>query len=90
MTRPVLARARARRPQPEQPGDQEREDGLEMYGDSAYGSGEARAAYRAAGHDTVIKPSRSSPPCPAGSPWTTSPSASRMARSPAQPGIPGR
>jgi hypothetical protein len=42
--------------QPEQPGDQEREDGLEMYGDSAYGSGEARAAYQAAGHDTVIKP----------------------------------
>ncbi len=33
-------------PQPEQPGDQEREDSLEVYGDSAYGSGEARAAYR--------------------------------------------
>src|SRR6266542_2338375 len=30
--------------------------GLEVYGDSAYGSGEARAAYREAGHDTVIKP----------------------------------
>jgi hypothetical protein len=30
--------------------------GLEVYGDSAYGSGEARAAYRAAGHDVVIKP----------------------------------
>ena len=30
--------------------------GLEVYGDSAYGSGEARAAYRDAGHDTVIKP----------------------------------
>jgi hypothetical protein len=29
---------------------------LEVYGDSAYGSGEARAAYRDAGHDTVIKP----------------------------------
>src|SRR5450755_3482138 len=43
-------------PQPEEPGDQEQEDGLEMYGDSAYGSGEARAAYQAAGHDTVIKP----------------------------------
>jgi len=26
------------------------------YGDSSYGSGEARAAYRDAGHDTVIKP----------------------------------
>ena len=30
--------------------------GLEVYGDSAYGSGEARAAYRDGGHDTVIKP----------------------------------
>jgi hypothetical protein len=29
---------------------------LEVYGDSAYGSGEARAGYRDAGHDTVIKP----------------------------------
>jgi hypothetical protein len=29
---------------------------LEVYGDSAYGSGEARAACRDAGHDTVIKP----------------------------------
>lgn len=28
---------------------------LEVYGDSSYGSGEARAAYRDAGHDTVIK-----------------------------------
>jgi transposase len=30
--------------------------GLQMYGDSAYGTGDARAAYRAAGHDVVIKP----------------------------------
>ncbi|MGH3099198.1 MAG: transposase [Streptosporangiales bacterium] len=30
--------------------------GLEVYGDSAYGTGQARAAYRAGGHDTVIKP----------------------------------
>jgi Transposase DDE domain/Transposase domain (DUF772) len=30
--------------------------GLEIYGDSAYGTGAARAAYRAGGHDTVIKP----------------------------------
>src|SRR6266700_2735334 len=37
----------------EEPGQGE---GLEVYGDSAYGSGEARAAYRDAGHDTVIKP----------------------------------
>ena len=31
-------------------------EGLEIYGDSAYGSGEARAAYRDGGHDTIIKP----------------------------------
>ena len=43
-------------PPPQEPGGQEREDGLEMYGDSAYGSGEARAAYQDAGHDTIIKP----------------------------------
>src|ERR1039457_486809 len=43
-------------PLPQEPGGQEREDGLEMYGDSAYGSGEARAAYQDAGHDTIIKP----------------------------------
>jgi Transposase DDE domain len=30
--------------------------GLEVYGDSAYGTAAARAAYRAGGHDTVIKP----------------------------------
>lgn len=30
--------------------------GLEVYGDSAYGTGEARDAYRDAGHDVVIKP----------------------------------
>ena len=52
--------------QPEEPGDQEREDGLEMYGDSAYGSGEARAAYQAAGHDTVIKPKPVQPAVPGG------------------------
>ena len=33
-----------------------REERLEIYGDSSYGSGEARAAYRDTGHDTVIKP----------------------------------
>src|SRR6266567_144774 len=32
------------------------EGGLEVYGDSAYGTGEARDAYRDAGHDVVIKP----------------------------------
>ncbi len=31
-------------------------EGLEIYGDSSYGSGEARAAYRDAGHNTIIKP----------------------------------
>jgi hypothetical protein len=43
-----------------------REDGLEVYGDSAYGSGEARAAYRDAGHDTVIKPKPLQPAVPGG------------------------
>jgi hypothetical protein len=39
------------------PGEEpEQGEGLEVYGDSAYGSGEARAAHRDAGHDTVIKP----------------------------------
>ena len=36
--------------------EQKQGAGLEVYGDSAYGSGEARAAYRQGGHDTVIKP----------------------------------
>jgi hypothetical protein len=39
---------------------------LEVYGDSAYGSGEARAAYRRAGHDTVIKPGPLRPAVPGG------------------------
>lgn len=40
--------------------------GLEIYGDSAYGSGEARAAYRDAGHDTMIKPGPLRPAVPGG------------------------
>ena len=40
--------------------------GLEVYGDSAYGSGEAREAYRQAGHDTVIKPKPVQPAVPGG------------------------
>jgi hypothetical protein len=40
--------------------------GLEVYGDSAYGSGQARADYRAAGHDTVIKPGPVRPAVPGG------------------------
>src|SRR5450755_1990346 len=41
-------------------------DGLEVYRDSAYGSGEARAACRDAGHDTVIKPGPLRPAVPGG------------------------
>jgi hypothetical protein len=37
-------------------GDTDTAAGLQMYGDSAYGTGEARAAYRDGGHDVVIKP----------------------------------
>ena len=37
-----------------------------MYGDSAYGSGKARAEYAAAGHDTVIKPKPLVPAVPGG------------------------
>jgi IS5 family transposase len=40
--------------------------GLEVYGDSAYGSGEARQAYRQAGHDTMIKPKPVQPAVPGG------------------------
>ena len=53
----------------EEPGQgEEPEQGeeLEVYGDSAYGSGEARAAYRDAGHDTVIKPKPLQPAVPGG------------------------
>jgi IS5 family transposase len=50
-------------PQDEQPQD---EDRLEVYGDSAYGSGQARAEYQAAGHDTVIKPGPVRPAVPGG------------------------
>jgi IS5 family transposase len=40
--------------------------GLEIYGDSAYGTGDARAAYRDAGHATVIKPGPLRPAVPGG------------------------
>jgi DDE family transposase/transposase-like protein DUF772 len=43
-------------PAGQQPDPMEQGEGLEVYGDSAYGTGQARAAYRAGGHDTVIKP----------------------------------
>jgi len=39
---------------------------LEIYGDSHYGSGQARADYQAAGHDTVIKPVPLRPAVPGG------------------------
>jgi hypothetical protein len=42
------------------------DDGLEIYGDSAYGSGQARADYRDSGHDTVIKPGPVQPAVPGG------------------------
>ncbi|MDI3313316.1 MAG: transposase [Mycobacterium sp.] len=40
--------------------------GLEVYGDSAYGTGAARAAYQRAGHHTVIKPKPLVPAVPGG------------------------
>jgi hypothetical protein len=57
-------------PQPEEEAQPQAEDargdGLEVYGDSAYGSGEARAAYRDGGHDTIIKPKPVQPAVPGG------------------------
>ena len=52
--------------QPDQAAPQDDAQRLEVYGDSAYGSGEARAAYRDAGHDTVIKPGPLRPAVPGG------------------------
>jgi Transposase DDE domain/Transposase domain (DUF772) len=46
--------------------DQPQDARLEVYGDCSYGSGEARAAYRDAGHDTVIKPGPLRPAVPGG------------------------
>jgi Transposase DDE domain/Transposase domain (DUF772) len=40
--------------------------GLQVYGDSHYGSGQARADYAAAGHDTIIKPIPLRPAVPGG------------------------
>jgi hypothetical protein len=40
--------------------------GLRVYGDSAYGTGAARAGYRDAGHETVIKPKPLRPAVPGG------------------------
>ena len=44
----------------------EQRPGLQVYGDSAYGTAEARAAYAQAGHDTVIKPKPLQPAVPGG------------------------
>ena len=49
-----------------QRGDAGQRQGLEVYGDSAYGTGEARAAYAAGGYDTVIKPKPLVPAVPGG------------------------
>ena len=43
-----------------------RRRGIEVYGDSAYGTGAARAAYAEGGHDTVIKPKPLLPAVPGG------------------------
>jgi hypothetical protein len=59
-------RAEAPAPQVARPADAQQAPGLEVYGDSAYGSGEARAAYRDAGHSTVIKPGPLRPAVPGG------------------------
>jgi hypothetical protein len=40
--------------------------GLQVYGDSAYGTGQARAAYARGGHHTVIKPKPLHPAVPGG------------------------
>jgi hypothetical protein len=53
-------------PEPEDASVQAQASNLEVYGDSAYGSGEARAAYRDAGHDTIIKPKPVVPAVPGG------------------------
>ncbi|HXZ74062.1 MAG TPA: transposase [Streptosporangiaceae bacterium] len=50
----------------EQPAHADGRQRLQVHGDSAYGSGEARAAYRDAGHDTVIKPKPLQPAVPGG------------------------
>ena len=47
-------------------GDDAEPGGPEVYGDSAYGSGQARAAYRDAGCDTIIKPGPLRPAVPGG------------------------
>jgi hypothetical protein len=59
----------------------EEDPGLEVLGDTGYGSGQIRAALRAAGHTQTIKPLPLSSAVRAGSPSTTSASTARLARS---------
>jgi IS5 family transposase len=47
---------------------------VDLFADTAYDSGEARQRLHRAGHRLFIKPAHCGRPCPAGSPWTTSPS----------------
>ena len=53
--------------------------GLQVLGDFAYGTGDARAALAEAGHQALIKPLPLRRRCPAATPSTTSPSTSRPA-----------
>ena len=64
--------------------------GLEVLGDTHYGSGETRAALRAAGHLQTIKPIPLASAVPVGSPSTTSASTPRLGRSGARPVPPPR
>jgi hypothetical protein len=61
----------------------------EVYGDSAYGTGDLRAALQEAGTRRSSSPGRSSPPSRAGSPSMTSPSMRPPGPSPARPASPG-
>jgi hypothetical protein len=64
--------------------------GLEVLGDSGYGSGQTRAALRAAGHTQTIKPIPLHSAVPGGSPSTTSASTPKPASSGAQRARPRR
>jgi hypothetical protein len=52
--------------QPAAGAEPEQGGGLEIYGDSAYGSGQAGADYRDGEHDTFIKPGPVRPAVPGG------------------------
>jgi hypothetical protein len=54
--------------------------GLTIYGDCAYGTGEARAASLAGGHDVVIKPKPLTSGARRVHPWTSSTSTRPQAR----------